>query len=351
MLAAYVARLGGAGVDPLANLEVGELPPPEPPPGWALVRVAAASLNHHDLFTLRGISSRRVEPPQILGCDVAGTVAAYGPERPPDAPPEGTRVVAHSVLGCGACATCRHADPLFCRDMSMLSEGEYQGTLADYVPVPAANLIPLPDSIDVTAAATLPTAYLTAYRMLFTRAALHPGDTVLVHGATGGVATATILLARAAGIDVISTSRDEAKRAEALRLGARAAVGTDRDSSKHVAALTGGNGVDAVIETVGEPTWEFSLRAVRIDGTIVVAGATAGPNPPAQLNRIFWRHTRILGSTMGTRAELEKLVALVASGTLTPLVGAIFPLDRAREAFAQLAAGERTGKLVVTPGG
>jgi NADPH:quinone reductase-like Zn-dependent oxidoreductase len=347
MLAAYVARLDGD--DPLANLEVGHLPQAEPPPGWALVRVAAASLNHHDLFTLRGRSSQKVVPPQILGCDVAGTVAAYGPDRPEDAPAEGTRVVAHSVLGCGDCMTCRQADPLFCKDMSMLSEGEYQGSLAEYVPVPAANLIPLPDHVDFIPAATLPTAYLTAYRMLFSRAALHPGDTVLVHGATGGVATATILLGRAAGIDVISTSRDPAKRQAALELGAKAALGTDRDSSKQLAAMTGGNGVDAVIETVGEPTWEFSLRAVRIDGTIVVAGATAGFNPPAQLHRIFWRHTRILGSTMGTRAELEKLVAMVASGTLRPLVGATFPLERAAEAFAQLQAGERNGKLVVTP--
>lgn len=347
MLAAYVARTGGD--DPLANLEVGQRPQPEPAPGWALVRVHAASLNHHDLFTLRGISSRKVQPPQVLGCDVAGTVAGYGPERPPGAPEEGTRVVAHSVIGCGECSTCTHSDPLFCRDMSMLSEGDIQGSLAEYVPVPAANLIPLPDSVDFVAAATLPTAYLTAYRMLFTRAALHPGDTVLVHGATGGVASATILLGRAGGIDVVCTSRDEAKRAEALRLGAKAALGTDREASKQLAAMTGGNGVDAVIETVGEPTWEFSLRAVRIDGTIVVAGATAGFNPPAQLNRIFWRHTRILGSTMGTRVELEKLVAMVASGTLRPLVGATFPLERAADAFAQLAAGERNGKLVVTP--
>jgi NADPH:quinone reductase-like Zn-dependent oxidoreductase len=148
---------------------------------------------------------------------------------------------------------------------------------------------------------------------------------------------------------VICTSRDEAKREAALALGAKAALATDRESSKQLAAMTGGNGVDAVIETVGEPTWEFSLRAVRIDGTIVVAGATAGADPPAQLRRIFWRHTRILGSTMGTRAELVKLVAMVASGALSPLVGGVFPLARAAEAFALLQAGERDGKLVVSP--
>jgi NADPH:quinone reductase-like Zn-dependent oxidoreductase len=256
-------------------------------------------------------------------------------------------VVAHSVIGCGACAACRDADPLFCRDFAMFSEGPYQGTLAEYVPVPAGNLIALPEAVSFESAACLPTAYLTAYRMLFTRAALQPGDTVLVHGATGGVATATILLARAAGVDVVSTSRDEDKRAVALSLGARAAVGTDRDSSKQVLALTGGRGVDAVIETVGEATWDFSLRVVRVDGTVVVAGATSGANPPAQLNRVFWRHTRVLGSTMGTRAELLKLVAMVAAGTFLPLVGERVPLQRVRDGFEQLAAGERRGKVVV----
>ena len=345
MLAAYAARTDAD--DPLAALEVGELPPPEPPPGWVLVRMAAASLNHHDLWTLRGVSSQPVEPPQVIGCDVAGTVAAHGPDLPPGTPGEGTRVVAHSVLGCMACAACRDLDPLFCRDMSMFSEGRYQGTLAEFVPVPAANLIPLPDAVGFAAAACLPTAYLTAYRMLFTRAELRPGGTVLVHGAGGGVATATILLARAAGIQAIATSRDPAKRQAALDLGAALAVGTERDSARQVSSFTGGRGVDAVIETVGEATWEFSLRAVRIDGAVVVAGATSGRNPPAQLNRIYWRHTRVLGSTMGTRPELAKLVALAASGTLQPLIGASFPLSRARDAAARLAAGESHGKVVV----
>ena len=348
MLAAYAARVDRD--DPLAALEVGHVPQPEPPPGWALVRTHAASLNHHDLWTLRGISSRPVQPPQVLGCDVAGTVAAYGPERPDGTPPEGARVVAHSVIGCGRCVACRDREPLFCRDMGMLSEGDWQGTFAEYVPVPAANLIELPEAVDFTAAACLPTAYLTSYRMLFERARLRPGDTVLVHGASGGVATSTIVLARAAGVEVIATSRDPAKRQVALDLGAKAAVGTDRDAVKQVLAMTGGRGVDAVIETVGEATWEFSLRAVRIDGTIVVAGATSGANPPAQLNRVFWRHTRILGSTMGTRAELVKLVAMAAAGALQPLVDRAYPLSDARQAFEHLRAGEQRGKLVIVPG-
>lgn len=350
MLAAYAAHTDRE--NPLAALEIDEVTQPEPPPGWALVRMAAASLNHHDLWTLRGISSRPVAPPQVLGCDIAETVAAYGPDRPDDAPAESARVVAHSVIRCEACAACRDLKPLFCRDMGMFSEGSYQGTLAEYVPVPVANLVPLPESVGFEAAACLPTTYLTAYRMLFTQAGLRPGDTVLVHGATGGMATATIQLARCAGVDVFSTSRDEEKRQAALEMGATAAVGTDRDAVKQVLKMTGGRGVDAVVETVGEATWEFSLRAVRIDGTIVVAGGTSGFNPPAQLNRVYWRHTRILGSTMGTRRELLKVVGMTASGTLRPLVGARFSLAEARGAFEMLAAGERKGKVVVVgPGG
>jgi NADPH:quinone reductase-like Zn-dependent oxidoreductase len=345
MRAVYCATLGGD--DPLANLAVGDQPEPEVPPGWALVHVGAAALNHHDLWTLKGVSSRKLEPPQILGCDAAGTVERLGDGVPAAAPQPGSRVVVHSVISCGVCAACLAGEPVLCRTVGILSEPPYGGALAELVAVPAANLIPLPDGVGFELAACLPTAYLTAYRMLFVKGGLQPGMSMLVHGAGGGVATAALLLARAAGITAYATSRDAAKREFALSLGAADAFPADADSTKALLRRTGG-GVDAVLETVGEPTWEMSLRAVRPGGTVVVAGATAGPNPPAQLHRIFWRHITVAGTSMGTRQELERLVGMVAAGSLKPLIGAEHPLADCRAAFAALAAGESAGKIVVT---
>ena len=349
MLAVRAARFGGD--DPLANLEVADVPDPAPGPGEVLVAVEAASLNHHDLWTLRGVGSRPLTEPQVLGCDAAGRVVAYGDGEPPEgAPPLGARVVVHAVLTCGRCAACRAGDELGCRRAGLLSEPPYPGALAERLVVPVANALPLPDAVDAVTASCLPTAYLTAYRMLFVRGGLRPGQRVLVHGATGGVASASILLASAAGAVVVATSRDEAKRRAAIDLGATAAYGLDRDAVKAVLTDTGG-GVDVVIETVGEATWDFSLRAVRPGGVVVVSGATSGADPPAQLRRVFWRQMTIAGSTMGTRSELLSVVRLCATGRLRPLVDSVRPLRHAADAFAALAGGDRRGKLVLQPGG
>jgi NADPH:quinone reductase-like Zn-dependent oxidoreductase len=257
-------------------------------------------------------------------------------------------VVVHSVMTCGHCRACRSGDELHCPRIGLLSEPPYPGTLAEHLVVPATNVLPLPEGVDVVTAACLPTAYLTAYRMLFVRAGLRPGQRVLVHGATGGVASAAILIGSATGLTVYATSRDEAKRTAAVELGATATFATDRDAVKQVLAATDG-GVDAVLDTVGEATWDFSLRVTRPGGTVVVSGATSGPNPPAQLNRIFWRHLTIAGSSMGTRDELARLVELCAGGRLHPLIDSVRPFDEAREAFAALAGGDRRGKLVLRP--
>jgi NADPH:quinone reductase-like Zn-dependent oxidoreductase len=347
MLAVYAAAIGGD--DPLANLAVGALPSPAPQPGWALVKVRAASLNHHDLWTLRGVSSSPVTPPQILGCDAAGEVAGYGGDPPPGAPPPGARVVVYPVITCGHCAACLSDEPLGCRRFLMLSEAPLSGALAEFVEIPAANLIPIPDQVSFADAACLPTAYLTAYRALFTRAALRPGMSVLVQGASGGVATACILLSRLAGITVFATSRDEAKRALAVDLGAEAAFPVERETARAVIGATGGVGVDAVVDTVGEPTWDLSLKAVRPGGIVVVPGSTGGPNPPAQLNRIFFRSITVAGTTMGTRGELRRLVDLCATGALRPLIGSTHRLEDAATAFAEMAHGDLRGKIVLEP--
>lgn len=348
MLAVRAARFGGD--DPLANLELTDVPDPAAGPGEVLVAVTAAALNHHDLWTLRGVGSRPLREPQVLGCDAAGTVLAYGDGEPPQgAPAIGSPVVVHSVMTCRQCPACRSGDELHCPRIGLLSEPPNPGTLAERLVVPVANVLPLPDGVDAVTAACLPTAYLTAYRMLFVRGGLAPGQRALVHGTTGGVASAAILLAVAGGLTVYATSRDHDKRAAALELGATAVFDTDRDAVKQVVAASQG-GVDAVIDTVGEATWDFTLRVLRPGGTVVVSGATSGPNPPAQLNRIFWRQLTVAGSSMGTIGELARLLELCATDRLTPLVDSVRPLSEAAAAFAALAAGDRRGKLILLPG-
>lgn len=309
--------------DPLSGLTVGEVPDPDVPDGWARVHVRAASLNHHDLWSLKGVGLPPERLPMVLGCDAAGVTD------------DGTEVVVHGLVGDPDWAGDETLDP----KRSILSE-VHQGTLAEQVVVPRRNLVPKPAGLSFAEAACLPTAWLTAYRMLFTNAAVQPGQTVLVQGAGGGVATAAIALARAAGLVVWATSRDEDKRARALALGAHEVF----ESGARLPSR-----VDAVIETVGKATWSHSMRALRPGGTLVVSGATSGPDPSADLNRLFFLQLRVIGSTMGTRDELAGLIRMLAATGLRPQVDEVIPLADARRGFERLAAGDVVGKLVLTP--
>ena len=344
MRAAYATAMGGDR--PLDNLEVGDRPRPEPGPGEALVRVEAVSLNYHDLWTLRGQVGTPISLPRILGVDAGAVVEAYGPGRPLGTSDPGTPVVLYPVIPCGRCEACLTLDASLCREFGMLSD-KVDGTLAEYVVVPAANVLPRPAHLSAGEAASLGTTYLTAYRMLFTRAGLKPGASILIQGASGGVATAAIQLGRATGLRVYATSRDEAKREAARRLGAHEALET-QGAGRRILELTGGRGVDCVLETVGEATWRESLRAVRAGGSIVVAGATAGANPPADLNRVFWRQISILGSSMGSRADMVGLVNLVEAAELHPVLDQTFALDETRAALERMEQGQHIGKIVVS---
>ncbi len=233
----------------------------------------------------------------------------------------------------------------------MLSEQPHQGAFAELLDVPTSALIALPDSVSDDMAACLPTAYLTAYRMLFERASVHPGMSVLVQGATGGVASAAILLAKRAGATVVATSRTEEGRQFARELGADAAAPAAKGELPSALAGVGcSDGVDVVIETVGEATWEYSLRSVRPGGTVVVAGATTGGNPPSRLNRVFWFQLAIHGSTGGTPQDLARLVQLVAHGGFAPRIDTVVPLSDIRSGFERLGAGAQHGKIVVAIG-
>jgi NADPH:quinone reductase-like Zn-dependent oxidoreductase len=256
----------------------------------------------------------------VLGCDAAGIDE------------DGNEVVVHGVIGTA------DGDETLAGDFSILSE-RYDGTFAERVAVPRRNLVPKPDSLSLVEAACLPTAWLTAYRMLFTRGRCVPGERVLIQGAGGGVATAAIVLARSAGLHVSVTSRSEDKLAEAADLGAHVTVGSGERLPDRV---------DVVLETVGEATWSHSLKSLVPGGRVVVAGATSGPNPPADLNRVFYRQLEVIGSTMGTRDELQRLVRLLDATGARPVVDRTVPMSDAPDAFAAIAAGEQFGKLVLT---
>jgi NADPH:quinone reductase-like Zn-dependent oxidoreductase len=320
LLAAYASSINPD--DPLSGLVVGDRPDPDPPAGWTTVIVKAAALNHHDLWSLRGVGLPADRLPMILGCDAAGLDE------------DGNEVVVHAVISDDSWRGDETLDP----KRSLLSE-RWPGTLAEKVAVPRRNVLAKPAELSFEHAACLPTAWLTAYRMLFTRGALVPGMTVLVQGAGGGVATALIVLASAAGARVWVTSRSEEKRAQTLALGADQAFESGARLPERV---------DTVMETVGKATWAHSVRSLKPGGVLVVSGATSGDAPPAELTRVFFLQLSVVGSTMGTRDELDRLIRFCLERDIRPAVHATMPLADARDGFAAMAAGDHVGKIVFT---
>ncbi len=298
-------------------------------PGEVLIRMRAASLNHLDVWTRKGMPS--VPKPRILGADGSGVVEALG---------EGVRGLEPGqpvVINPGI----EHGGVIHVI-------GEHtQGVHAELAAIPATNVYPLRDGVSFGQAAAFPLVYETAYRMLVTRAALQEGEWVLIWGIGGGVATASLRIAQALGAKTVVTSGSDAKLAQAAQLGADVTVNhTDGDVVATVKEATG-KGVDVVVETVGEATWKRTLDAARPGGRVVVCGATSGPNPPAALHRLWWKQLDLLGSTMGTRADFEGAYDLVAAGA-TPVIDSVFPLAETRAAHERLESGEQFGKIVLS---
>jgi NADPH:quinone reductase-like Zn-dependent oxidoreductase len=323
MLAAYAARADAEA--PLNALVVGDIEPPRVPEGWAMVQVRAAGLNHHDVWSLRGVGLAADRLPMILGCDAAGVTE------------DGREVIVHAVINSPDFVG---SDTTYDPQRSLLSE-RYPGTFATQLWVPAANLVEKPPELSFAEAACLPTAWLTAYRMLFSQSGARPGDTVLVQGAGGGVATALTALARQAGMRVWVTSRDEARRARAMSVGAHQVFPAGARLPERV---------DAVMESVGAATWSHSINVLKPGGTLVICGATSGDNPSkAELTKIYFKPLRVIGSTMGTRDELISLTQMLVATGLRPHIDRVLPLADAAAGFAAMIAGDHFGKIIFEP--
>jgi zinc-binding alcohol dehydrogenase/oxidoreductase len=300
-------------------------------PGEVLIRLKAASLNHLDIWTRQGLPS--APKPRILGADGAGIVEVVSGGA--DGFAAGDEVVINPGLDDGTHILGEHMD----------------GTHAELIAVPADYVHPLPGDLTFEEAAAFPLVFETAYRMLVTRAGLQEDEWVLVWGVGGGVASAALVLAKALGARVIATSSSDEKLERAREAGADAVVNHESgDVAAAVKEATGGHGADVVVEHVGEATWKTSLQAAATEGRVVVCGATSGPNPPAQLHRIWWKQLSILGSTMGTRADFAGVYDLVARGTAKPIVDRVFPLSEAAAAHEYLEGGKQFGKVVLKIG-
>ncbi len=344
MRAAYITGHGGNEV-----VCIGERPRPVRQAGEVLVRLRAATVNRVDLY-MRDSGAGITHPlPMIMGLDGAGTVAELDDDE--RALRLGQRVVVHPGIACGRCEFCLRGDDVLCTAMQLLGEHR-DGTFAEYVSIPARNVFPLPEGWDDAEAAALGVNHLTAWRMLFTQARLQPHETVLIFGIGGGVSLAALQLAKAAGARAIVTSRDAAKLERAVALGADEAVnGTTQDIAKTVLALTGGRGVDVVIENVGAAVWGAALKSLVRGGRLVTCGATSGDQPGADLRRMFIRQLKVFGSTLGTLAEFADLLALCSRTGLRPIIDSSHALANVTDALDRLESGRQFGKVVVTIGG
>ncbi len=340
MRALMMAKHGGT-----EELMMGDRPRPQAGRGEVVVEVRTAALNHLDLFVLRGLPGLQLEMPHVGGADGAGVIAEVGTGV--TGWRCGDEVVLNPGLWCGECEFCRKVEESLCVSYGILGE-HCAGTLAEYVKVPVTSLARRPRHMSWAEAAAFPLTFLTAWRMLVTRARLAAGETILIHGIGGGVAQAALALAVRLGAEAIVTSGDEVKLQRAREMGAMATINyTTTDVAREVRRLTDRRGVDVVLETAGAATWMTSLRSAARGGRIVTCGATTGPNPAEEVRLIFWNQLSILGSTMGSVRDWEGVVGAAERWALRPVVDSVKPLAAGREAYERLAGGAQFGKIVL----
>lgn len=340
MRAVVLSEYGGPEV-----LRCTEMPEPGIGANEVLVRVRACALNHLDLWLRRGLPTQPLNFPHILGSDIAGEVAKIGASVANV--PEGEKVLLAPGVSCGQCAQCIAGSDNFCKNYTLFGSG-VQGGYAEFVKAPAANVIPIPGVLAFEQAAAIPLVFLTAWHMLMTRARMRPAEEVLVMGAGSGVGSAAIQIAKAVGARVIAASTSEAKQARAKELGADEAISSKGEFAREVKRLTGGRGVDVVVEHVGQATWEQSIYSLARGGRLVTCGATTGFDGKVNIGYLFARQLSVLGSFMGAKAELFAVLELFKRGRLKPVLDCILSLDRAAQAHQRLESREQFGKIVLS---
>lgn len=344
MKALAIAEHGG-----IEKLKIMDLPKPAVGADDVLVNVRATALNHLDLFVRNGSPALKLSLPHIPGSDASGVIAEVGANV--RGLQVGQRVTINPGLSCGHCEYCLGGEQSLCAEFQILGE-HTSGAAAEFVRVPAVNILPIPDSLSFEAAAAAPLVFLTAWRALMSRARLRAGEDVLVIGAGAGTGMAAIQIAKQAGARVIATSSTDEKLQRAKEIGADIAINyKTQEWDREVFKQTGKRGVDVVFESVGQATWLKSIRSLKRGGRMVVIGATTGPHPQEEIAYIFWKQIDILGSTMSNQREFREVMNLVFRGALKPVIDTVYPLEQAREAHARLESGEQFGKLVLTVGG
>jgi len=328
-------------------LEVAQVPAPTVGPGEVIVRVKVCSLNHLDVWIRQGIPAYQIQLPHISGCDVAGVVDQVGPDV--TTVKTGEAVFIAPGLSCFACEWCRRGDDNLCSSYGIFG-AKTDGGYAEYTKASASDLMLIPAGVSMEEAAAFPLVFLAAWHMLMGRAKLQSGETVLVHGAGSGIGHAAVQIAKLAGATVYATVGSDAKIPKAKALGAHEVIQYQReDVVARIQALTGRRGVDVVFEHIGPQTWEASLKALAKGGRLVTCGATSGPSVPLDLRYAFSRQLTILGSMMGTRAELATVTKLIGERKLKPLIDTVFPLAQARAAQERMLNRDVFGKLLLRP--
>ena len=342
MRAAFFEEHGGPDV-----MKVDDRPDPRAGPGQVVVRVEAVALNHLDLWVRRGLPGLDVDLPFIGGSDVAGFVEEVG--EGVDGWETGDRVIVNPGLWCGRCEWCARGEHSLCDEYGILGE-HVDGGAAERVAVPARNLFEIPEDFPYEEAAAVPLVFQTAWRALKTRAGLRAGESVLITGASGGVSTAAVQIARLSGARVFAVTSGPDKVERVRELGADVVIDRmEEDFSSVVWEETGKRGVDVVLDSVGEAIWEDCVRCLAKRGRLVTYGATTGPDGALDIRRMFWKQIEVMGSTMGGQAEFEEVMGLVFSGRLEPVIDVAWPLERIADAHERLEAGEQFGKVVLIP--